>query len=92
MPDTDPIGKESPETDAGGTAGPGLSAVVPLYNEERSVAELVERLIDGLGPTGRTFEIVLVDDGSTDRTAPAIAEAEAAHGTVRGVFLLRNYG
>ncbi len=92
MPDTDPMSKASPETDAGGEVGLGLSAVVPLYNEERSVAELVERLIDGLGATGRTFEIVLVDDGSTDGTARAIAEAEAAHGAVRGVFLLRNYG
>ena len=69
MPDTDPMSKASPETDAGGEVGLGLSAVVPLYNEERSVAELVERLMDGLGATGRTFEIVLVDDGSTDGTA-----------------------
>ncbi len=84
------MSKASPETDTGGEVG--LSAIVPLYNEERSVAELVERLVDSLGATGQTFEIVLVDDGSTDGTARAIAGAEAAHGTVRGLFLVRNYG
>ncbi len=69
-----------------------LSAVVPLYNEQESVGELIEQLIGGLEATGRRYEIILVDDGSTDGTAAAIWRAQTTHEEVRGVFLARNYG
>ena len=48
---------------------PFLSVVVPIFNEEESVELLYERIRDACEPLDRTFEIVLVDDGSTDRTA-----------------------
>ena len=48
------------------TAGLDLSVVVPLYNEEESLPELVEQLLTALRPTGERFELVLVNDGSTD--------------------------
>lgn len=69
-----------------------LSAVVPLFNEEASVAPLVESLLRSLAGIGPDYEIILIDDGSTDNTADAIAEAQANDEAVRGLFLARNYG
>ena len=50
-------------------ASPELSVVVPLFNEEASVPHLVRQLLAALRPLGRSFELVLVDDGSRDATA-----------------------
>ncbi len=54
-----------------GKAG-GFSLVVPAYNEENGIAESLEQIIDILGKGGSDYEIIIVDDGSTDRTADAI--------------------
>lgn len=48
---------------------PYLSVVVPLYNEEGNVGELHKRVKESLEHIGKPFEIVFVDDGSTDKTA-----------------------
>jgi len=47
---------------------PYLSAVIPVYNEAECVGAQVARLYEVLPGLGRSFEIVMVDDGSTDRT------------------------
>ena len=52
-----------------------LSVVVPLYNEEESLSHLVEQLLSALRPTDEAFELVLVDDGSSDRTANVLASS-----------------
>jgi len=54
-----------------------LSVVVPLYNEEESLPHLVEQLLSALRPTDEAFELVLVDDGSSDRTANVLAKLSA---------------
>ena len=54
-----------------------LSVVVPLYNEEESLPHLVEQLLTALRPAGERFELVLVDDGSSDRTADVLARVSA---------------
>jgi glycosyltransferase involved in cell wall biosynthesis len=59
------------------TAPPQLSMVVPVYNEAGNILPLVERSIEVLRGMGRPFEIILVNDGSTDTTAAEIAEAHA---------------
>ena len=71
---------------------PSLSVVVPLYNEEGSLPHLLEQLLAALKPLARSFEIVLVDDGSRDGT-PALLQ-ELAHRTPElvAVLLRRNYG
>ena len=69
-----------------------LSVVVPLYNEEESLPHLVNQLISALRPAGETFELVLVDDGSSDRTAEVLAQVSSNVPEVVAVLLRKNYG
>ena len=70
----------------------GLSAVVPAYNSEGSLPELVSRLAPVLVKVAEAFELVLVNDGSRDRTWVVIQEQCAAHPWIRGIDLMRNCG
>src|SRR5207247_1488651 len=69
-----------------------LSIVVPLFNEQATLAELHRRLDAVLLLLGLPSEIVYVDDGSTDGTAAALAELAALDSRVRLTPLARNYG
>lgn len=71
---------------------PALSIVVPLFNEEATIDELLERVRRTLEQRGTSFEIVLVDDGSTDRTKEILARAAAADPRIRVCTLSRNFG
>lgn len=82
---------QSPAGD--GLPGHRLSVVVPLYNEEANVVALVERTHSALAGYGHPWELVLVDDGSTDATPLRVAEAGARWGDhVRMLQLQRNFG
>lgn len=70
----------------------GVSVVVPVYNGEETLEALVERLGAVLQPLGLPHEIILVDDGSSDRSWRCIERLAASRPTVRGVNLMRNYG
>jgi len=74
------------------TLTPGLSVVIPVYNSEIILPELVSRLLAVLADVGRRFEVVLVNDGSRDQSWSVIAELVLKHGVVRGINLMRNYG
>ncbi|HEY8021390.1 MAG TPA: glycosyltransferase family 2 protein [Thermoanaerobaculia bacterium] len=80
-----------PSLQASGSA-PAVSAVVPVYNSEATLAELVRRLTAALEGAAAGFEILLVNDGSRDGSWEAIAALAAADPRVRGVDLMRNYG
>jgi undecaprenyl-phosphate 4-deoxy-4-formamido-L-arabinose transferase len=72
---------------------PGVSVVIPVFNEESCLPELIRRCLTATAATGLPFEILLVDDGSSDRSPTLIEEASRAHpGEIRGVLLNRNYG
>ena len=71
---------------------PELSIVVPLFNEEESLPLLVEKLLLALRPLRRSFELVLVDDGSSDRTADVLRQQAAGAPELVAVLLRRNYG
>ena len=71
---------------------PELSIVVPLYNEAESLPPLVKQLLAALRPLGRSFELVLVDDGSSDDTAAVLRHLAAQTPELVAVLLRRNYG
>ena len=71
---------------------PELSIVVPLYNEAESLPPLVKQLLASLRPLGRSFELVLVDDGSSDDTAAVLRHLAAQTPELVAVLLRRNYG
>ena len=69
-----------------------LSVVLPAHDEQHAIPELVSRLTTVLQTLDRPWEIVLVDDGSTDATWARIRDAATADERVRGVRLARNFG
>ncbi len=69
-----------------------LSVVVPIYNEEESLPHLVEQLLNALRPSGEHFELVLVNDGSGDRSAEVLEDLSARVPEVVAVLLRKNYG
>jgi len=69
-----------------------LSVVVPLYNEEESLPHLVEQLLKALRPSGERFELVLVNDGSSDGTAEVLEQLSGEVPELVAVLLRKNYG
>src|SRR5215212_8628003 len=71
---------------------PYLSLVIPCYNEEENVPTLLRRVEESLRRTGRSFEVVIVDDGSTDSTPRLLAEAMKVSPWLRVLRMARNGG
>jgi len=69
-----------------------VSVVVPAWNEEESLPELIRRIRESLEPTGKTWEILVVDDGSIDGTFRVLQDLARADGHVRLRSFRRNYG
>jgi dolichol-phosphate mannosyltransferase len=69
-----------------------ISVVVPVHDEERSVALLYDELRSALEPLDTPWEAIFVDDGSTDGTFSALTRLHAAEQNVRVVRLRRNFG
>ena len=69
-----------------------LSIVVPLYNEERNVVPLFDELTRALRQTGQTYELILVDDGSTDQTFSRLIAVQSSDPRVRVIRFTRNFG
>lgn len=69
-----------------------LSIVVPVYNGEGTIRELVSRLAAVLPGLSPKFEVILVNDDSPDNSREVICELNKMYPWVRGIFLMRNYG
>jgi glycosyltransferase involved in cell wall biosynthesis len=70
----------------------GVSVVVPVYNSEGSLTPLVERLVAVLPSVAREWEVLLINDGSRDRSWEVIRELAARYPQVCGIRMLRNFG
>ena len=73
-------------------AVPDVSLVIPLLDEAESLPELADRIRSALGPTGRTFEVWMVDDGSTDDSWAVIQRLHRADPRFAGIRFRRTYG
>jgi len=70
-----------------------ISVVIPVFNEDQNLQELLERCLNTCLAIKRDFEIILVDDGSSDASRDMITKAaEKSDGRVVGLLLNRNYG
>lgn len=69
-----------------------VSLVIPVYNEEDNVEPLHERLEGVLSRLGTEYEIIYVDDGSTDRTLSLLEQAQQKNPNVTVLSLRRNFG
>lgn len=69
-----------------------LSIVVPIYNEEESIPELISEVRDALKDTGLEYELICVDDGSTDGSVKLLTEISKDEPTLRVCELRRNFG
>ena len=73
-------------------AEPSLSVVVPVFNEEDNLPELLARLRPALNALGRSYEIIMVNDGSRDRSLEILREAAASDSHLAVIDFNRNYG
>jgi len=69
-----------------------ISIIIPLHNEEENVPVLVDRLRETLRDHNLTYELILVDDGSKDKTFEEIKRKASEDSRVRGIRFSRNYG
>jgi glycosyltransferase involved in cell wall biosynthesis len=71
---------------------PYLSLVIPCYNEQENVPTLLERVSASLAQVGKPFEVILVDDGSTDATPRLLSEGMAKYPWLRVLRMAKNGG
>lgn len=71
---------------------PELSIIVPLYNESDNVPELYKSLLKAIGPIGKQFEIIMIDDGSDDATWDKINEIAEKDKRIKAILFTRNFG
>jgi len=73
-------------------SNPYLSLVIPAFNEEENVPELLKRVEAALAALGRPYEVVIVDDGSSDSTPGLLAEAMKSRPWLRVLRMAKNGG
>ena len=73
-------------------AAPAFSIVIPVYNEDESLLELIASIDETMRSFGRSYEVLFVDDGSTDRTLEILKSLSRTHGSVRVFSFRRNLG
>jgi glycosyltransferase involved in cell wall biosynthesis len=71
---------------------PVFSVVAPVWNEAESLSEFITRVTAVMKKLGETWELVIVDDGSTDRSAQLVLELAAKNKHIRPVLFARNFG
>ena len=69
-----------------------ISVVVSLYNERESLQELVNGIGEAIAPTGLTYDIIMVNDGSTDGSWELIKEMAKTNPHIKGICFRKNYG
>ncbi len=71
---------------------PDVSIIIPLFNEEESLGELIDRIGKVMAAQKLSYEVLMVDDGSTDSSWEVIRRLAAADPRIKGLSFRRNYG
>ncbi len=71
---------------------PYISVVIPVFNEAENLPELLQKVNSSLESMGRPFEIIVIDDGSTDNTNILLRDLKAKYPALKAVIFRRNFG
>lgn len=71
---------------------PFVSVVVPLFNEEESLRELTDKILNATKAMGKSYEIIFVDDGSSDKSYEVLKEIHARNAHIKVIRFRRNFG
>ena len=71
---------------------PLISIITPIFNESKIIPELYRRVKEVMDSTGQTWELIMVDDGSTDGSADLVSQLGAQDKCIRPVIFARNFG
>lgn len=69
-----------------------LSIIIPLLNEQESLPELHQWIVKVMTTHNYTYEVIFIDDGSTDNSWQIIADLSKSNPNVKGIRFLRNFG
>ena len=69
-----------------------VTAILPAHNERQNLAPLLEEIDRALEPTGRSYEVIVIDDGSTDGTCDELRDLARAHPCLKVLTFRLNYG
>lgn len=71
---------------------PDITVVVPVYHEQENIPAVIPRFIESLSSQRRSFELIVVNDGSRDSTGKLLDELAAREPRLRVIHLARNFG
>ncbi len=71
---------------------PEISVIIPVFNESANLPLLIKKTVETLRLTGRTFEIIIIDDGSTDDSASILEEQSRMVPELKSIIFRRNFG
>src|SRR5580704_4964861 len=86
------VRRERPAPAASQRGAVGVSVIIPARNEDQNLPILIERLFPIMRGIGYQFEVIVVNDGSTDGTLRVLRALAASHSELRVIDLARNYG
>jgi GT2 family glycosyltransferase len=69
-----------------------ISVVLPIYNERDNIKPLLVEIEEALDPTGKSYEIIAVDDGSDDGSSDLLKKLTSEHPRLRAIFFRKNSG
>ncbi len=69
-----------------------ISVIIPVYNEQENIPELIQRMTQTMAGTGKSYEIILVDDGSKDRSFVLLKDLAKGDSHLKVIRFNRNYG
>jgi len=73
-------------------AGPDISVIIPAFNEQENVPILFQKLLSALGTLNLCYELIFVDDGSTDQTPAVLDNLAEGNSVAKVIHLARNFG
>jgi glycosyltransferase involved in cell wall biosynthesis len=84
--------RQSPGGSSDASASPEISVVVPVYNEAQNLKDLVDRIFQVMRAMERSFEVILIDDGSSDESPHLLRTLKPDFPELQVIFLRRNFG